>query len=283
MKKRCRRFTIVKLGKFGKQNHRRRRLAKVHSLRRRVLFMSRFMYDDCVYQGLPTDIQSPLLTQLYLRLNDSSISDDAIQPDSRHHTPNQPNCDAPHHPKMPDASVLVAITNEPTPQVLLTRRAGTLNHHAGEISFVGGKREDSDRHTAHTALREAYEEVRLHPSHVDVIGYLPLHCSKSGLLVRPVVALIDPQAVPTLSPDQSEAEQLLWMPLTTIINTTPTAHRIRHNVGDDTLSLTTPAWTLTTDTDCAPQIVWGLTARILAMMAQIAYDIEHDWYYHIGA
>lgn len=37
------------------------------------------------------------------------------------------------------AAVLIAITNEPDPKVLLTRRSAYLNSHAGEVSFPGGK------------------------------------------------------------------------------------------------------------------------------------------------
>lgn len=41
--------------------------------------------------------------------------------------------------KSADAAVLIAITNEENPKVLLTRRSVYLSNHAGEVSFPGGK------------------------------------------------------------------------------------------------------------------------------------------------
>ena len=42
------------------------------------------------------------------------------------------------------AAVLVALTEEPEPQVILARRARHLRLHPGEIAFPGGKREPQD-------------------------------------------------------------------------------------------------------------------------------------------
>ncbi len=41
--------------------------------------------------------------------------------------------------KSAQAAVLIAITNESNPKVLLTRRSLYLSNHAGEVSFPGGK------------------------------------------------------------------------------------------------------------------------------------------------
>jgi hypothetical protein len=46
--------------------------------------------------------------------------------------------------KSADAAVLIAITNEENPKVLLTRRSVYLSNHAGEVSFPGGKRDPQD-------------------------------------------------------------------------------------------------------------------------------------------
>ena len=37
-----------------------------------------------------------------------------------------------------EAAVLIAITDEADPKVLLTRRSAYLSNHAGEVSFPGG-------------------------------------------------------------------------------------------------------------------------------------------------
>jgi hypothetical protein len=96
-----------------------------------------------------------------------------------------------------EAAVLIALTDEANPRVLLTRRSRALRKHAGEVSFPGGKRESCDPPGVYgdvvVALREALEEVHLHPDSVRVIGTLPLGTAKSGAVVRPIVGLVPPQ------------------------------------------------------------------------------------------
>ena len=54
------------------------------------------------------------------------------------------------------AAVLVPIVDRPDGlSVLLTRRAAHLPHHAGQISFPGGRLEAGDVYVVATALRES--------------------------------------------------------------------------------------------------------------------------------
>lgn len=72
--------------------------------------------------------------------------------------------------------------------LLLTRRADTMRHHAGQIAFPGGGVEPEDADTAATALREAAEETGLDPAGVEVLGALPeIDVPVSGNLVTPIV------------------------------------------------------------------------------------------------
>lgn len=59
------------------------------------------------------------------------------------------------------------------PELLLTQRTSTMRSHAGQISFPGGRQDDTDRDVIHTALRESQEEVGLNPEEVAVFGTLP--------------------------------------------------------------------------------------------------------------
>ena len=52
------------------------------------------------------------------------------------------------------AGVLVALTDEPDPRVILGRRALHLRLHPGEIAFPGGKREVEDASPWATAIRD---------------------------------------------------------------------------------------------------------------------------------
>jgi 8-oxo-dGTP pyrophosphatase MutT (NUDIX family) len=90
------------------------------------------------------------------------------------------------------ASVLVLLkdTRDLGPSVLLQQRAATLRHHPGEVAFPGGAAEPGDRDAAHTALREAAEELAVDPDSVAVGAALPpLWIPVSGFAVTPILGL----------------------------------------------------------------------------------------------
>ena len=58
------------------------------------------------------------------------------------------------------ASVLVVIYGK-DPIIVMTQKPKTLNFHAGEISFPGGKFDPNDSDLLDTALRETREEIGL--------------------------------------------------------------------------------------------------------------------------
>ena len=76
--------------------------------------------------------------------------------------------------------------------VLLTERSLNLKHHPGQVSFPGGRMETSDFDIRATALRETHEEVGIHPSDVDVCGYLEPTATGTGYAVTPVVGFVNP-------------------------------------------------------------------------------------------
>lgn len=171
------------------------------------------------------------------------------------------------------ASVLVLITNETTPRLLLTKRSQRLTAHAGEVSFVGGKRDETDTDTAHTALREACEEVGLDGADAHIIGYLPCQTAKSGSLVRPVVAVVAPDVAQALVGSADEIERVFWGELSHFIHTPPSEIVLNY---DNQPPFATPAWTV------ADETVWGLTGRIIANLVEIGFGVRYAWYYRLS-
>ncbi|MFB0950420.1 MAG: CoA pyrophosphatase, partial [Halioglobus sp.] len=90
----------------------------------------------------------------------------------------------------PQAAVLVALTEEAEPRVLLGRRAMHLPLHPGEIAFAGGKREVEDLSPWETATREAMEEVGLSLGMIQPLGELEPLMTRTGFEVFPCVASV---------------------------------------------------------------------------------------------
>lgn len=183
----------------------------------------------------------------------------------------------------PKACVLVVITDEAEPRLLLTRRSHQLSSHAGEVSLVGGKRDDTDLSSAQVALREAFEEVGLHQEDAQILGYLPMQISKKGLPVRPVVACIRADVLSTLTPNQDEIARLFWLPFA-VLKDKPVDYVFGGEISDAPThlrQLQTPAWVYDCDDDGTPEVVWGLTGRILASLMEIGFGIRHEWYYRL--
>src|SRR5438067_10434653 len=70
------------------------------------------------------------------------------------------------------AAVLVPLFEEDgLARLILTRRAGHLSSHRGEVAFPGGKLHPGES-AERGALREAAEEVGIAPADVEIIGAL---------------------------------------------------------------------------------------------------------------
>lgn len=101
--------------------------------------------------------------------------------------------EAPEPDGRPMAAVLAALfeDDEGEVRVVLTKRPDTMPTHAGHISFPGGRPDPEDDGPVGTALREAHEEVGIHPDQVDVLGFLPpIDTVEYSLLVVPVVGRV---------------------------------------------------------------------------------------------
>ena len=154
------------------------------------------------------------------------------------------------------ASVLLGIVARPEPTVLLTVRTAHLTSHSGQVALPGGRQDEQDADPIATALREAQEEVGLHPQFVSVLGCLPLYVTGTGYKVTPVVALIDPAMQLTANPH--EVADVFEVPLAHLMN--PANHR-RHALewqGVQRQWISMPY-----DASQSERLIWGATAGIL--------------------
>ncbi len=235
-----------------------------------------FVRFDELTVALPSYIRQPMLKQLAERMQKEllgTIASPTTYPlDDLAHSARI--LDSLYQTPIADASVLVAITHELRPKLLLTRRAVHLNSHAGEVSCAGGKYEIGDGNNVVTALREACEETALPPDKVQLLGQLPIQTSKSGMSVRPIVALIAPDLI--LVPEVGEISRIFWADFETLITQPTVEYSIEYAMqGHAATTLLTPSWQIDGET------VWGLTGRVLASLLETGFDRQLEWYYRL--
>jgi len=185
------------------------------------------------------------------------------------------------------AAVLVPILNRPGgPTLLFTRRASTLPHHRGEISFPGGGLLPGEAPEA-GALREAEEEVGLSTERIDLLGRLDDFVSIARFTVTPVVAAVPsppasfagaPGEVDEpfelalsrlLEPEQRRAA--LWDPGRLPPDVARVLREARPAQEDmDPRTGHFRVWSFHAD---PARVVWGLTARVLVELLDRAYGL----------
>jgi 8-oxo-dGTP pyrophosphatase MutT (NUDIX family) len=115
-----------------------------------------------------------------------------------------------------DAAVLIAVTDEAEPNVILTRRSENLRKHTGQVAFPGGAIDAGDASAEAAACREAEEEIGLPRSLPTIIGKMPDYLAGSGFRIKPIVALI-PAAQP-LTINADEVAEAFEVPLSFLLN-----------------------------------------------------------------
>ena len=162
-----------------------------------------------------------------------------------------------------EAAVLVGlVTRIEGWQVLLTRRTDALRHHAGQVSFPGGRVEPGDRDAIDAALRESHEEIGLVASQAAPIGFLDPLCTITGFRVLPLVAMVDPEFVP--QPDPGEVAEVFEVPLAYLLDPA----NLNASQVDTILGRPIPGGRPRTvlefvDRGNPQQRIWGATASIL--------------------
>ena len=157
--------------------------------------------------------------------------------------------------------VLVVPDDDGEARVVLTERTTGGRHHSGEISFPGGRAEPEDADLVATALREAAEEIRLHPADAGlrVVGTLePFWIPVSNYLVTPVVAVAAVRPFLTAAPD--EVARIIEAPAAAFLG----------GAQIEIVERTIDEWTIRYGAYAVDGLlVWGATARILGQLGAL--------------
>ncbi|RXR23188.1 CoA pyrophosphatase [Oerskovia turbata] len=142
--------------------------------------------------------------------------------------------------------------------VLLLARASTLSHHPGQVSFPGGRLDDTDADLVDAALREAVEETGLDRDGVEVLGTLsPLPLPVSNHLVTPVLGWWA-RPTPVAVVDSAESAHVFRVPVADLTDPANRRTAVVHR-GRDTHK--SPAFLVSAEG--REHLVWGFTGAIL--------------------
>lgn len=161
--------------------------------------------------------------------------------------------------KRPAAVLICLFSHQNKLQVLFTERARHLKHHAGQISFPGGKAEATDVDIVDTAYREAHEEIGIERSHLRLLGRLGIYKTVSGFAVMPIVAVYDKplSLVNDLIIDANEVASVFSVPLEYLMDLKQYHVEMIRRQGQ-----TYPVYFITYQ----DHMIWGATAGILAQL-----------------
>jgi len=159
----------------------------------------------------------------------------------------------PRNSKTKLAAVLIVIYG-PEPSVIMTERPKTMDHHAGEISFPGGRWEEDDSDLLATAIRETREEIGVEISNTQVIGQLkPVTTLNSGFTIAPFVTI--QEKIPLIR-ITAEIESILQIPLIPLLKTMDKDEDPAHNSIQEMYTF-----------KFQNHLIWGASARMLNQIA----------------
>lgn len=158
------------------------------------------------------------------------------------------------------AAVLLPITDHGGPHILFTKKSEAVPHHKGQFSFPGGICEERDASRVETALREAWEEVRIPAEAVEVLGLLDDTATRATpFVITPVVGII--RGPVEFKPDGREIERVIEVPLDLLRDPSIFRTEIWERGGEPH-----PVHFYQVSVE---DVVWGATARILKQFLEL--------------
>ncbi|KAK2463666.1 hypothetical protein APHAL10511_004417 [Amanita phalloides] len=194
-------------------------------------------------------------------------------------------------PKSNQAAILIPLCNvDGKPAILLEVRGKSLRNHPGEVSFPGGRVDETDHSLKDAALRETQEELGITPDQIDILGSLgPPEVSRRGdMTVWPFVGFVHSSSLRcdknAMKPDDPfpsldlntirktlptiEVAAAFHLPLTAIIESSRRRAR--------TFRDGRPYWAITVadllhlgDSDDEGLEIWGLTGWYLSLFMNV--------------
>jgi 8-oxo-dGTP pyrophosphatase MutT (NUDIX family) len=162
--------------------------------------------------------------------------------------------------------ILLHLQNEHWHLVLMERTHAPNDKHAGQVSFPGGRFEETDISPKHCALREAQEEVGIDPNKIVIIGQMTeLYIPVSGFQVLPFLGYTTQPLDFAAQP--SEVQHIITPPLSTLTNP-DNLKLMDKRINETTTLYSIPYY------DVMGREVWGATAMMIAELVEILNTLD---------
>jgi 8-oxo-dGTP pyrophosphatase MutT (NUDIX family) len=168
----------------------------------------------------------------------------------------------------PSAVLCLLYPHNDALHVLLMKRKEDNTAHSGQVSFPGGRYEETDADFRYTALREAQEEVGILSSEVEIIGALTsLYIPVSNFNVYPFVGFA--QKRPEYNLSQHEVAYTLDVPLDILLHASRKTIATVSSPKFPDVVRKVNAYVLEDGT-----IIWGATAMIISELEVILEEYK---------
>lgn len=145
--------------------------------------------------------------------------------------------------------------------LLLTVRASTLRHHAGQAAFPGGASDPGDQGPVATAFREAHEETGLDPAKLHPLATMErTFIAPSRFHVVPVLAY-SPDPGPVHVVNEAETAMVTRVPVRAFVNPENRLMVYRRTLSRRWAG---PAFLLN------HMLVWGFTGQVISAVLDVA-------------
>lgn len=132
--------------------------------------------------------------------------------------------------------------------------------HSSQIAFPGGKVEDIDFDLKQTALREAHEEIGIHPNDIHVIrDFSSIYIPPSNFLVYPFLGVSQTEL--TFNLQEEEVAGIIELPLSTLLDDTIISRKSLETSYSKFIEV--PVFQI------EEHIVWGATAMMLSELKDV--------------
>ena len=209
-------------------------------------------WEEALTRALRT-VPRPIATDPRLLPRQADTGEASLEHPQRRNPPGLP-------PPRRDATLLLLYRGPDGELTLpLTVRRDHLRAHAGEVSLPGGAVDETDESPRAAALREAWEEIGVPAEEVRLLGALDeMWIPVSNFRLRPYVGATAER--PKLVPHTAEVASIVELPVRLLTGPEAIVDRLIEG----------PGWSLRAGAYLhADQVIWGATARTLAMFASV--------------